>query len=138
MPDRKLAGSGLLHRFQRSCSVHLHYAHVRLPLPLALSLTCDSPHLPPHLLSLSCGHLTSLSLSPPPSIRPGMGPRGDVLLAPPLPGEVLLLHMDGTNGGLTREWAQVSSGHTAQKHITVAPPQQSRVQQVAMREGEGR
>ena len=31
-------------------------------------------------------------------IKPGQGPRGDVLLAPPVPGEIMLLHLDGAQG----------------------------------------
>ncbi|GIL55716.1 hypothetical protein Vafri_11255 [Volvox africanus] len=32
------------------------------------------------------------------SLTPGSGPRGDVLLAPPVPGEIIMLHLDGGMG----------------------------------------
>ncbi|KAG2489730.1 hypothetical protein HYH03_011837 [Edaphochlamys debaryana] len=41
-------------------------------------------------------------------LLPGQGPRGDILLAPPVPGEVVLLHMDGMQG-----WVVQPGGYLA-------------------------
>ncbi|KAG2489729.1 hypothetical protein HYH03_011836 [Edaphochlamys debaryana] len=35
-------------------------------------------------------------------LLPGQGPRGDVLLAPPVPGEIMLLHLDGSTGWIVQ------------------------------------
>ncbi|KAG2422893.1 hypothetical protein HXX76_015721 [Chlamydomonas incerta] len=46
------------------------------------------------------------------SIKPGQGPRGDVLLAPPVPGEIMLLHMDGVQGWVVQPGGYLACDHS--------------------------
>ncbi|PNW87270.1 hypothetical protein CHLRE_02g115850v5 [Chlamydomonas reinhardtii] len=46
------------------------------------------------------------------SIKPGQGPRGDVLLAPPVPGEIMLLHLDGAQGWVVQPGGYLACDHS--------------------------